>query len=354
MTAGIIAAIVAGATMLAGAGLWVWRRWFSGGGGGGGGGPTIPPQPPFSLTQCAYLEGGLTYSWYANLIAGTLGPELDVIALGADKCGCPRGRAGGIFEVGGYDQCPGFSGDWKVSYREHVSALPQLIRMLEARKLRGVLTWWNSNAPGKGWKGSWENGHDGGIYLMQQAYSLWLKPEARYDRLIWVPNGEMDRSGGDATKVVKHYWHWASVGMVNPPAGAGSIDWPELKPIGKGCPPRSQMAWAHGDEDAPLGKWGWWDWHPSGPGAFGHPPAYSGKARTLQITDSGGAILALYEGGDVWHADRIKLDAHLGYIRACGRGATVGFYNCGPATRQLASQRAAVEAKVAAWWALNK
>lgn len=99
------------------------------------------------------FSGALTYAWPSAVQSGTIAAELEAVARSA----AAAGAVGGVtLEVQGLGARPASnSSDWKQEYAQLCEWIPEVVRAALNRGLLVNLYVFNTNTPGKGWKGSW-------------------------------------------------------------------------------------------------------------------------------------------------------------------------------------------------------
>ena len=137
------------------------------------------------------FSGALTYAWPAAVQAGTIAAELEAVA----KSAAAAWAVGGVtLEVQGLGARPASnSSDWKREYAQLCEWMPEVVRAALNRNLRVNLYVFNTNTPGKGWKGSW-NAADvaGNRKAIAAVVDPMLAALPADDRLLVCPHNETD------------------------------------------------------------------------------------------------------------------------------------------------------------------
>jgi hypothetical protein len=260
------------------------------------------PAPDAALDNGAQrIALPMTYSWFHTRASGILAEELAQVCEWAAAAGLARKRVGITLEAQGASARPGSNvPDWKKDYAIHCLALPEVLRAIADLGLWIWLSPWNSNTPGKGYLQSWarEQASANQAFVLdcnRQLLASLREIPGIVGRLLVTPCNEDDAATPPALRsALADLWR-------------------------RELPASSLMSWGRRESWA-----AWLDVHPQQ--AADDRPADSS---TVITTDSG-IISQLYDGVDLWTADRPNARLIDLVARFARKGAVIACYHCAP------------------------
>ena len=208
------------------------------------------------------------------------------------------GRVGLSFEVtGSTGNADVQTRDFRAAYTAHCEKIVEVIETCAINGVPAKIDGINSNDFGKGWSASWKDTKENRAFIIEQTHKLVASLLPYKDWLIVQPVSENDNSmQPDFRASVRKVWvdaGWPKERLAAPDkAGGAGLDESHISGVVK---------------SAKTGK------------------------DDLVTTDNGKGILANFEDGDVWSANKPKVDECIASARAhLSRGTSVALYHRAP------------------------
>jgi len=255
---------------------------------------------------------GLTASWFRHSDADLI-RQLEAVTRIAQEAGLPQSRVGISVEVAADSNAPVEERKrWRSLFSARRARVVFLLKEAQARAIPVQLHFFNSNAPGSDYRGSWDRrprAQAGNLaFLVSQSDLLVnaLKTLPSVAGIIVQPVNEDDPSMAPSVrKGLRAWWaaHWPSSQLLTPMRPNGKVPWAlyvDLHPPRIGANIRRGIVFHHTSDNTPI------------------VTALFGSIR--------GATVNVKNG--------------IAYVRTSGRDQTsVSFYNVSPSTNQIDSQQ---------------